>query len=1049
MSKRVRLLAVAIVFAVFVAAPHAAQAYVIPLSVDQMVGMADTIVEVRVSASDARWTRDSVTRARRSIVTDTRMHVIRTLKGQSPADFTFSQPGGRVGIDALVASELPAFEPGERCILFLDENGVIGGLQGRLQVVDGAVPAMDMPLAEAVSRIRVLSAVGSTSDTLDAAVAPVLAADARASVDVLLVPSGDVTVQASTTVFASTFEGGSTAGWTMLGSPTWGATTYRAQAGTYSLYGSSGGVGAVPAPGPCPQTVTAIAGRTTNLSGFNFATLEWDVRPAMSVAGTNWFNVALATSSAGPWCYPNTTFAMGSPGEWQHFSIDLRSVTDYFTSNTYDFTGDSAVYVRLIFSHGVGTSDEGVYVDNVELTADNVVSPTILSISPSSANAGVGDEITISGSAFGATQASGSVTFLRGDAQDGSRVAGSVVSWSDTEIVVEVPRLAESGGVVVNTDTSGASAGYIYKVGFSDSGLRWASPTVTYRINENTSDMVGEGAAIQQAFDTWTDCGSQFSLLYGGTCASTTPPGAIVQDGHSDVYFASSGFPTGVLALNYYWYSGTTKLESDIVFNDGVLWGDGVSGRYDVQTVALHELGHTVGLDDQYGDLDEAMGAGSATSTRRDLSSYDIAGAVYVWGAVAVPDTTPPAAPAVNSSTHPSQSTWYADPDPAFAFSASDPSGIAGYSYVLDASGATTPDQASEGVAGSAGYAGLADGVWYFHVRAVDGAGNWSAASHYAVRIDTSVPLSVIEVQGDTRFDTAVEASKIAFPSGASTVVIATGRNWPDALGGAALAGAVDGPILLSDTNALPGSVVEELGRLGATHALVLGGTGTLGIGVEQDLTQAGLTFERIGGSSRYATAELIAHETIARLGAYDGTALVATGRNFPDALAASPMSAAKGWPVFLADPGASPQALTSRMALQGVTDVIILGGDGAVSAAYHTALDTTFGDVTRLAGEGRYETCAVIAQYAVDYAGLSYDGLAIGVGTMFPDALAGGPLCARNGGVLLLTDTNALVAPTAAALQAHKAEIAEIQFLGGPSAVSLDVRSQVTDLLQ
>jgi peptidoglycan-N-acetylglucosamine deacetylase len=151
-----------------------------------------------------------------------------------------------------------------------------------------------------------------------------------------------------------------------------------------------------------------------------------------------------------------------------------------------------------------------------------------------------------------------------------------------------------------------------------------------------------------------------------------------------------------------------------------------------------------------------------------------------------------------------------------------------------------------------------------------------------------------------------VAASLEAYPDGADTV-IATGRNWPDALGGTALAGVLDAPILLSE----PGLASRldqgtEIERLGATHAIILGGTGAVSDAV---MAQIGTTgdieyVERIAGTSRYQTADAVALRVIDELGAaYDGTAFVATGGNFPDALAAAPLAAAKGWPLFLAHP--------------------------------------------------------------------------------------------------------------------------------------------------
>ncbi|TET55146.1 MAG: hypothetical protein E3J54_00680 [Actinobacteria bacterium] len=103
-------------------------------------------------------------------------------------------------------------------------------------------------------------------------------------------------------------------------------------------------------------------------------------------------------------------------------------------------------------------------------------------------------------------------------------------------------------------------------------------------------------------------------------------------------------------------------------------------------------------------------------------------------------DTTAPSKPTISSSTHPSSSKYYPNNNPAFSWSATDASGIAGYSYILSQSSSTTPDAISEGAHSSITYKGIGSGTWYFHVRAADNAGNWGQTSHYLIKIDKSRP---------------------------------------------------------------------------------------------------------------------------------------------------------------------------------------------------------------------------------------------------------------------------------------------------------------------
>lgn len=316
----------------------------------------------------------------------------------------------------------------------------------------------------------------------------------------------------------------------------------------------------------------------------------------------------------------------------------------------------------------------------------------------------------------------------------------------------------------------------------------------------------------------------------------------------------------------------------------------------------------------------------------------------------------------------------------------------------------------------------------------------------------------VIPIAGANRFTTAVAASVEAYPdglddTGARTVVIATGRNWPDALGGSSLAGVLDGPILLVDTNAVPAEVTAEITRLDADKAIILGGIAAVSDAVEAALkTQLGATdVDRIAGANRYETADKIASAVIDLAGAgFEGTAFVATGAKFPDALGAAPLAAANAWPLYLANPSSGLSAAT-KAAMDGVDTVLVLGGEAVVPADVETYLNTTYGDanVTRLFGADRYETAVKVAAYGVDHAGLGWNRVAIATGVNFPDALAGGVLQGRVGSVMLLTKPDALNAYTSAALAAHEADISTVTFFGGLGALPQVVRDQVATALE
>ena len=94
--------------------------------------------------------------------------------------------------------------------------------------------------------------------------------------------------------------------------------------------------------------------------------------------------------------------------------------------------------------------------------------------------------------------------------------------------------------------------------------------------------------------------------------------------------------------------------------------------------------------------------------------------------------------------------------DPVFTWAVDD-SGVVGYSYELDQSMETVPDQISEGNAQSVSYTDIADGIWYFHVRAVDNGGNWSISNHYQIQVDATGPVASSPDPADESFSGSLE----------------------------------------------------------------------------------------------------------------------------------------------------------------------------------------------------------------------------------------------------------------------------------------------------
>ncbi len=178
---------------------------------------------------------------------------------------------------------------------------------------------------------------------------------------------------------------------------------------------------------------------------------------------------------------------------------------------------------------------------------------------------------------------------------------------------------------------------------YSYAGFCWPhppNPVVGYRINQNTTDCTGEGAAVQTAAATW-NAPANFLFSYAGTSAATS----YSYNGVNEILWRNFG-SGGTIAHALIWYSGSTILENDIEFNDYYTWSAAAScpgGQFDVDTIALHELGHWLCLDDLYNPADSAKvmyGYGSTGATKRALHTDDIAGIQSIYGASLIPIVT-------------------------------------------------------------------------------------------------------------------------------------------------------------------------------------------------------------------------------------------------------------------------------------------------------------------------------------------------------------------------------------------------------------------------
>jgi putative cell wall-binding protein len=325
-----------------------------------------------------------------------------------------------------------------------------------------------------------------------------------------------------------------------------------------------------------------------------------------------------------------------------------------------------------------------------------------------------------------------------------------------------------------------------------------------------------------------------------------------------------------------------------------------------------------------------------------------------------------------------------------------------------------------------------------------------AAAPAYAVP-----GFSFDRLAGNDRYGTAADIAVDSFGT-SDNVLLANGVRFPDALSGNYLAGALGAPILLTDQNTLPQATRDAFTRLGAKTVTILGGTAAVSAAVEAELRTMGLTINRVAGVDRYETSRAVAeepgNENVGTVGTSGRTAILASGQNFADALAAGPLAYAADLPVILTEPGELSDA--ARQALQNlnIDHVLIAGGTAAVSAAVETEVRTLNEGTTtqRLQGATRRETAVEIANFAVANLDFVETHVNLARGDDFADALAGGP----HGGVdrapiLLTAGPTALGNAARDYLVANSDTLEDGHIFGGTAAVSAAVEAEATEAAQ
>lgn len=207
---------------------------------------------------------------------------------------------------------------------------------------------------------------------------------------------------------------------------------------------------------------------------------------------------------------------------------------------------------------------------------------------------------------------------------------------------------------------------------------------------------------------------------------------------------------------------------------------------------------------------------------------------------------------------------------------------------------------------------------------------------------------TVTRLDGGTRFHTAKAiAEELRGLVGApDRVFIVEGtspdpaRGWPDAVSAGGLGSLTSEPILPVSRDGVHEQTIAALESLAPQQALIVGGTHAVSEAVETSLADHVDAVDRVAGADRYETSAKVADLAVAA-GAEAGYPWLATGRNWPDALAAAPATALDGGVLLLID-GQNPVGSAAVHAWLVGNDErgVVVGGPSAITPAVRAAIE-------------------------------------------------------------------------------------------------------------
>ncbi|MDR3587788.1 MAG: cell wall-binding repeat-containing protein [Desulfosporosinus sp.] len=293
---------------------------------------------------------------------------------------------------------------------------------------------------------------------------------------------------------------------------------------------------------------------------------------------------------------------------------------------------------------------------------------------------------------------------------------------------------------------------------------------------------------------------------------------------------------------------------------------------------------------------------------------------------------------------------------------------------------------------------------------------------------------TINRIMGDDRYKTAVAISQTGWPDGATSAILTTGENFPDALSAAPLAHKYSAPILLTAPDALNADTATELQRLKVKKVYLIGGLGAISGNVDKQLAKLSISITRIAGQDRYDTSVQVAKA----LGTSKG-AFITTGLDYPDAISAAPLAAAQGMSILLVPPDGLPSSTQGYLTSSKISPIYILNGNNELSDNVINQLP----QAEVITGNDSYERNINLIQRFAD--NLNFDSIYVATGNDYPDALAASALAQKYQAPVILLPTDGIPGLLSTVLRSKL--VHTINIIGGYAAISAQLESGLQSL--